>query len=172
VEPAVQALLDRAAIVDCLHRYTRGVHRLDDHLILSAFHDDALDFHVRVGRSPRDFIAWYRDRPQRASAQHFLANPVIGIMGDTAHVESYYLACNRSADLATLSVGAGRYVDRFERRDGEWRIAVRVVISEWNYRQEASSFAPHPASAFSGSRDRSDLSYVPIDELLRALTRA
>ncbi len=30
-----------------------------------------------------------------------------------------------------LRLTGGRYVDRLERRDGEWRIAERVVVLEW-----------------------------------------
>src|SRR5882724_2908499 len=42
---ALRQLLDRQAILDCLHRYTRGVDRLDRQLLLSAYHADAIDDH-------------------------------------------------------------------------------------------------------------------------------
>src|SRR5262249_20133391 len=31
-----------------------------------------------------------------------------------------------------LITRAGRYVDRWERRDGDWKIAYRVVVGEWD----------------------------------------
>ena len=31
-----------------------------------------------------------------------------------------------------LETFGGRYVDRFERRDGEWRIAHRNLVHEWD----------------------------------------
>ena len=31
-----------------------------------------------------------------------------------------------------LFIMAGRYLDRFQRRDGEWRISRRQVIHDWN----------------------------------------
>ena len=54
----------------------------------------------------------------------------------------------------------GRYVDRFERRDGVWRIAYRQGVNEW-MRYEAASdrgFFDRPASE-RGRRDRSDPVY-------------
>ena len=37
-----------------------------------------------------------------------------------------------------MFVMAGRYLDRLERRDGEWRILRRQVVTDWN--------ASHPSS--------------------------
>ena len=39
----VQALVDRSAITDRLHRYTRGMDRHDREMVRSAYHDDAID---------------------------------------------------------------------------------------------------------------------------------
>ena len=35
-------------------------------------------------------------------------------------------------DQTVLETFGGRYLDRFERRDGEWRIAHRTVVHEWD----------------------------------------
>jgi hypothetical protein len=58
-------------------------------------------------------------------------------------------------------VMALRYVDRFERRSGQWLIAKRVCAFDWNY-----TVAFDPAATFLweadftvGARDRSDLTY-------------
>ena len=56
-----------------------------------------------------------------------------------------------AGDLVT-----GRYVDRFERRDGDWRIAVRLVVVEWRLEAEGASMPPLSALA---ARDPSDVSY-------------
>ena len=39
----VRSLRDRADILDCMNRYTRGADRLDRDLLLSAYHEDATD---------------------------------------------------------------------------------------------------------------------------------
>ena len=41
--------------------------------------------------------------------------------GDTAHAESYVLMVLRHKDGAMVTVAGGRYIDRLERRGGEWR---------------------------------------------------
>ena len=47
------------------------------------------------------------------------------------HAESYFLSVIRVDGAEKLRLTAGRYVDRLERRDREWRIADRVVVLEW-----------------------------------------
>lgn len=56
---------------------------------------------------------------------------MIEVEGDVAYCESYFFAVHRrqnkdgtKADL----IFAGRYVDRFERREGRWKIAHRQVV--------------------------------------------
>jgi hypothetical protein len=51
-------------------------------------------------------------------------------------------------------------VDRFERRNGTWRIAARVVITESVLTADVDELAPVAERAFAPfSRDQSDLSY-------------
>jgi hypothetical protein len=61
---------------------------------------------------------------------HFVSNVLIELEGDVAWVESYLLAYHRTAEQ-TDRLFAGRYVDRCERRDGEWRIARRELVREF-----------------------------------------
>jgi hypothetical protein len=42
---AVTQIQDRQAIVDCLSRYSRRIDRMDRELLLSAYHQDAIDAH-------------------------------------------------------------------------------------------------------------------------------
>jgi hypothetical protein len=160
----VQALADRAEIIDCLTRYARGMDRLDRALARSAYHDDALDDHVGFAGPVDDFLDWafgYHGTQMRH--QHFITNVTIDVAGDVAHTESYYLFVGSYADeQLPLTVTGGRYVDRFERRDGRWAIAARACLVEW--RTEATDLLTGPALEFSGlagtiARDASDASY-------------
>ncbi len=54
---------------------------------------------------------------------------------------------------------AGRYIDRFEKRGGQWRIASRVVAVEKATLLPADS-GPRPARV--GRRDRQDPSYAAL----------
>ena len=54
-----------------------------------------------------------------------------------------------------------RYVDTFERRDGEWRIAERFALREW-IRMEPNQRGADPVEGPTGTRDRSDPVYRPL----------
>lgn len=52
---------------------------------------------------------------------------------------------------------ASRYVDRIERRDGEWRVAHRTLVHEWKQIFELPDGSPSPASDWVvGRRDSHD----------------
>jgi SnoaL-like domain len=55
LERAVVALQDRQAIQDVLMTYSRGIDRLDRELLLSVYHDDAIDDHGVFVGSPEEF---------------------------------------------------------------------------------------------------------------------
>src|SRR5690606_27529765 len=141
LQGAVQELLDRQAILDCLNRYARGLDRKDLDVLRSAFHPDATDHHggsIEYHPAADALIADWETRDiDRSFSQHLIINTSIDLDGDTAHAESYFqlivgLKPEVRPEQPRLSIGGGRYVDRFERRDGEWRIARRVLVLEYS----------------------------------------
>jgi len=160
----LQALLDRAEILDCVHRYARGMDRLDGELARSAYHDDALEDHGGFVGRVDDFITWTLDYQARfARHQHYVTNHTVEVAGDTAHAETYYLFVATELDpAAPLTAFGGRYVDRFERRGGRWAIAARVLLVEWRTtlpcELSPAAFAAMAAAGVSG-RDHTDISY-------------
>ena len=129
-----EEMADREAIRDCLYRYSRGVDRCDEEMLRSVYWEDALDDHcLFVGRR-EELIAWVMPLLQSMeSSQHTIGNILIRLHGDHADVESYYHGYHRlnNAGKCFDSIQAGRYVDRFELRDDEWRIARRKVVVDW-----------------------------------------
>jgi len=129
----LQALLDEREIIQALTRYTRGLDRHDDALIESAFWPDATDWHADAARTPAELATWGNDlhATHTRGHQHFLSNFTIELDGDQAHVETYvnFVLWRRNAPMVDIS--GGRYLDRMERRNGEWRIAERVVVVDW-----------------------------------------
>jgi hypothetical protein len=141
--PELQRLLDREAIRDCLTRYARGLDRHDQELLYSAFHEDAVDHHgVFVGR-PQEFVPWALEEHERhlLAHQHFLANNTVEIEGDVAHSETYVFFVLRRKDDTGVDMGGGRYLDRLERRNGEWKIAQRELIMEWHGTAPSEAYA-------------------------------
>lgn len=129
----LEALLDRQEILDTVTRFSRAMDRFDRDLFLSAFHTDATIAAGSFVGGPVDLYDWstaMHAQGQKAT-HHNLLNHTCDLDGDTAHTETYYLFAARNVDDSNWIAG-GRYIDRLERRDGEWRIALRTNIIEWS----------------------------------------
>ena len=165
----VQRLLDRQDILDCIVRCARGMDRHDADLFASAYHPDALDDHGPYRGSAAGFIAHVNGADGEGgvhsslftSHQHLVLNHSVDIVGDEAHSETHFLFFGALRAQPVVQVTGGRYVDRFERRDGIWAIAARRVVMEWM--SELPNSSDLNAAAFSsftrGSWDRADISY-------------
>jgi uncharacterized protein (TIGR02246 family) len=131
----LRRLLDQAAIRDVVARYARGIDRGDLELVRDCYHPDGTDRHPGFDGARDDYVAWLVGALARHTfTQHVLANTLIDLAGDVAAVETYavaYHAGDPPEDPRSNFAAGFRYLDRFERRDGRWRIAARVVAAEW-----------------------------------------
>jgi hypothetical protein len=129
----VAEMLERQDIADCLVRFSRGMDRFDRDLFLSAFHPDATISAGEFVGGPADLYDWAAQMHEQGqvATHHNLLNQTCDIDGDVAHTETYYLFVGRNRDESNWVAG-GRYLDRFERRDGEWKIAFRSNAIEWS----------------------------------------
>jgi hypothetical protein len=149
-QSTLQALLDKDAIRDCLYRYGRGIDRADEELLRSAYWPDAQDCHGAYRGSADGFIAQALPR-LRAGGRgvHQISNVLIELHGDLAAVESCFLALQTTAAApAQATFLCGRYLDRFERRGGEWRIADRTVVYDWIEERTRPELAQDDATLF------------------------
>jgi hypothetical protein len=139
----LQALLDREAIRECLYRYCRGIDRADEAALRSAYWPDATDCHGAYKGSASGFIDQAMARLRAGGRRvHMVMNVSIELHGDVAAVESSFLALQTPAAEPTRETFlCGRYVDRFERRQGEWRIAARTVVYDWIEERERPELA-------------------------------
>lgn len=160
----IDALLDKQDILECLTRFSRGMDRFDRDIYLSAFWPDGTMAAGPFVGSPAECWDWaipMHDAGQIAT-HHNLLNVTYDIQGDEAHTETYYLFVGRNRDDSNWIAG-GRYIDRLERRDGEWRIALRTNAIEWSGIAPTMDipFADVPDIAQNGApaRDTSDPSY-------------
>jgi hypothetical protein len=159
-EASLQRLLDREAIIECKMRWARGLDRLDEELIRSAFHDDALDYHGPVNGTVDEFLAWFMPRQGgREVAQHYVMNQSIDLDGDVAHVETYWMVVVKFLGDPNVHLMGGRHADRFERRHGEWKIAHLRILTEWQCTADGSQATEWLDGAHQGSRDRDDPTY-------------
>jgi SnoaL-like domain len=129
----LDALLNRQDILDCLTRFSRGMDRFDRESFMSAFHPNATIAAGPFVGGPVELFEWSTKMHEegQAATHHNLLNLTCEIDGDVAHTETYYLFVGRNRD-DTNWIAGGRYIDRLERRDGEWRIALRTNAIEWS----------------------------------------
>jgi hypothetical protein len=137
--------VDRAQVLVELHaeqqirrvvlHYCRGIDRLDMDLVRGCYWPDARDRHGAFEGRREEFITWVEPLLRRHTmTMHHLANVLIEASGNAAGCESYgvaYHAGEPAGDIRWNYVAGFRYLDRFERRDGQWRIADRVTAIEW-----------------------------------------
>lgn len=172
IEARLKLIEDRQAIHDAIVRYCRGVDRSDPDLVLAAFHDDAVDNHFGPVLPFREAIGTLKSArngspPSKTTSMHSIGNVLIELDGDIARCETYVTVVVRipQDDGAIDWTHAGRYVDRFERRNGEWRIAYRTVVYD---RERFDKVIPAPEglsqaryldNAVRGKRGLADFSY-------------
>lgn len=131
IDARLQLLCDKQELLELNLRYCRAVDRCDIDMLLSCFHPDAVDDHGTFKGSPADvFPAILEKMRAMPPAQHILDNALFEIEGDTAWGELYMSVRTADADAASQPDAFGRNLDRYERRDGTWRIAERRVIIE------------------------------------------
>lgn len=133
----LQELIDREAIRDCLLRGTLGNDLQDAELWKSAYWPDAYEDHAWYKGNAHAFID--ETVPMLLEtmdeAWHQIGNMMIRVDGDSARAQTYYFSYCRlkasDAERRDLFAG-GRYVDKLENRQGEWRIAERFTKADWS----------------------------------------
>lgn len=152
----IQDLLDRRDIYAVLTRYSRALDRCDVEMMKSVYWPDGTDSHGVFDGNAAEFAEFIIREIQNwfEVTMHAVMNVHMEIKGDYAASEAYLFAYHKvRADKAESIFGArymqmfenhgldanhhhfyygGRYLDRLERRNGEWRILRRQVIMDWN----------------------------------------
>jgi SnoaL-like domain len=136
---AIEDLLDREQIRCCIARLARGEDRRDAALITASYWADSVtDYGVFRG-SFDEYLAWVVPGADAiTNTQHHIGQSHIELDGETAKVETQVISYHRidygvegnAADEHDTVIG-GRYLDVFEKRDGDWRIASRTMLYDW-----------------------------------------
>jgi hypothetical protein len=165
LEVKIRELADRQEIWCVMQRYGRGLDRLDVELVRSCYFDDCIEDHGHYIGSPDGFIDWANAVALRyESTLHGLMNHHCELSGDDAYCETYFFFNGIKRESPHL-MSTGRYIDHFQRRNGEWRIANRVTIVEGTFdipesletRMMPPAYGPDELRP--ATRDRNDVSY-------------
>ncbi|MDW5598536.1 nuclear transport factor 2 family protein [Conexibacter stalactiti] len=157
LERKLRELVDKQEIREVVLLYARAQERRDGALFASVFHPDAIYEHYEMPPYLIDgdldgFVAFvekaWAASPLKSKGLH-VPDTLTEVDGDEAFAESHALSLNpvdqegvRHDYLRTL-----RFLDRFERRDGVWKIAHRLVLSGGYERWVAASPPPFAGAA-------------------------
>jgi hypothetical protein len=152
----LEHLLAKDAIADAAKRYCRGIDRCDAELVKSAYHPDAYDDHGNFKGNAWEF-ADYATKALRArykGTMHAITNHTIDVdvAAGTGSGETYTMAFHfRTGDDGgpdVVDAWWGRYVDKYECRDGDWRISHRVCVHGWTMQMTVDQAMPIAAEVF------------------------
>src|SRR5690554_5256142 len=128
-------LADKQACMELVARSARSIDRCDEKLLREQFHEDAHDDHGSFRGSIDEFVKWVMPVLHSMDhTQHFIGQILVELDGDSASSESYFIAHHalKQEGEDRQMVAAGRYLDKFERRDGVWKISSRHAVYDWN----------------------------------------
>lgn len=171
MDSALQQLLDKQAIAEILYRRARAGDRGDAELAHSCYHPGATERHGEFDGLASEFIdvvSFTRPKPGSPikGMMHMITNILCEFSSaDRAFVESYHVAWCQMTDGTDAEIG-GRYLDRFERREGRWGIVHRDVIFDWSRMEPetAKFWERHPAKPFLfGKRGAEDPLYSYVE---------
>lgn len=135
-------LFSRACIEDVLARYCRALDRCDIDLLRSLFWPDGHDDHGMYVGGIAGFVEFSMATLRTMErTMHLIANCVIDFDdANHARAETYIVAWHDIAESLgdRHLVAGGRYLDRFERRAGEWRILERTQVADWHQMQHST----------------------------------
>ena len=157
-ESEIIELVARQKCYDVLTRYCRALDRADIDLMKSVYWEDAIDDHGVFEGNAQEFSEFIVREIQNwfEVTMHAICNIHMEYKDDVMCTESYLIAyhkvkgekekieavqgpkyyslldLDKVKDTHHVFLYGGRYVDRLEKRDGEWRIAHRRVVMDWN----------------------------------------
>jgi hypothetical protein len=177
LEEKIQLLMDERDIRNVIDRLSRAASRADLELYKTCFHDDAV---IRNGPTfdgkVSDFFEKFADTAWQVGevAQYYMTNVLIDLDGDSAHAETQAFSPKTlhqradNGDRVILMAGF-RYLHRFARRNGEWRISVAWFVTDWSFFHNVSAGtkiscsivepADQTLAPFPSLRNKDDLSY-------------
>jgi ketosteroid isomerase-like protein len=140
---ALQQLIDKEAIRELVHLYSRAVDRKDVSLLRDLYTADATDSHGDSfdggAKEYCDFIE--ASLPYMPYSGHHVCNHLISVEGNEGNGEVYALAYHiipdREANGALVEdFMCVRYIDNYRREaDGKWRFAKRVVTYDAQFKR-------------------------------------
>lgn len=154
-----QQLSDIESIRDVARRYCHCLDRLDADGLRAVYWPDARDDHgPEFKGNAWEYVEVAMQSHRRwQPSMHCITNHLVELDSDptTARGEIYCTAFLYEADGSAAHTWLGRYLDRYEKRGDEWRIAERVCVHEASRTDDPLVRMPFDLGAFrQGAFDR------------------
>ncbi|MET0239766.1 MAG: nuclear transport factor 2 family protein [Sphingobium sp.] len=147
---AVRDVKDRQDVFACIQRESWARDRQDIDAINGCWWPEGVDEHGPIVTNAAD----YAKRANLGHSMNFnmtshnITNQLCELDGDTAYCESYVIGGLFWLDGKTTTIAFGRYLDRLEKREGEWRMLTRKCTIEmtadcdatWVYSKNVKGF--------------------------------
>jgi hypothetical protein len=133
----IETLLAKQEIYELACNYCRALDRLDGELMRAVFFEDAYCEYGFYNGPAAAFAEFAMGAlGGHIANHHMLGNVLIEVEGNQAFGEVYFHAYHKleaasGAGFEDLVI-AGRYIDRYEKRDGVWKIAYRSERNDWS----------------------------------------
>lgn len=161
---SLQTLLDKQALHELVMSYCRGIDRRDYQLAKSVYHEDAREergaIFTGTGYGFVDFAAG--DCVNYEITVHRIFNTLFRVNGDKAEGEIYCEAYHRTKGTNPMEITAGgRYIDRYEKRNGQWGIIYRTATMDRCEMKpvDQEAYRQFVAGSIAGKPGKDDLSY-------------
>ncbi|WP_101758056.1 nuclear transport factor 2 family protein [Oceanicoccus sp. KOV_DT_Chl] len=158
MEQVIKELHAKQTITELSARYMRGLDRADANTLRAVFFDDAYCEYGFLNGSADEFVNFAVTELKKHQAnQHLLGNILIELEGDEAFGEVYFHAYHKINIEGVFydMIVAGRYLDRYECRQGVWKMAYRSERVDWSRTTETCDpyFEQVPATLLAGKLD-------------------
>lgn len=151
---------DLQAIRDQQVRYGRALDWDDEALLSQVFWPDAdIDYGFFLGRAD-EFVKVLITISRESGCRpwHAISGQAVSLTGaNTARAECYFLGGSTTLNIAgdtEIQFIGGRYLDDFEKRGGEWRVAKRVLICDFRFSDVARTESVEGFAAALNDRGR------------------
>ncbi len=142
LDPRLQELLDHHEIRKLLAEYCHACDRGDEAMMAACYTgEDSWDDHGTVKASGPEYarIMTGRVLQNTEAASHILGQTLIRVNGETAAAETFFVAFFRLPDAEgeapRMNQLIGRFVDRLERIEGQWKIRKRTCVRDTSLTQ-------------------------------------
>ncbi len=162
LESELTELRDREAIREGIHRYCQAVDRCDLEMLKSCYWEDGYDDHGFFAGNAHAFAEYVIPCLKAVdSSMHSITNTRFKFDGARCACTSQWHVVHRLAHEVGFTdfLHQGRYLDVWEKREGDWKILHRVIAGDfdrWIHTADIRSAMDGENSPLSGRRGADD----------------